>query len=393
MNLHNIEYKSMNNWKILFISAYFIFNFYDRNISSIFLILALIISIIDYKELVKTFKKYNRIVISIILFSVWIIAIGFYHNSPINEIDNYLRFLILIPLLSISIQKENLLRIIFFSSIFGLAHYVQSYAYDPLFSHRFSGTSSSAITYGNLSAVFLVLCVYFLSEKLSNKKKYYLVCSAAIFLFLFAATGTRGPIIGLFFSLLFLLYFHRKILLSVISISVFVVIFTIPNNLGDRIKMLSEINFTQELDDKFHSTSERMYYFSFGKSIIENNILFGVGPHNIEPQMHNTLISQKISNITPRDHLHNDYIDISAKFGLPSLFLLLLIYIVLMRLSHTSENRLTAIILIMLICSQLTQSQFAHHQAISFFILLLYLSINLIQNNKNSTTSNLYNQS
>ena len=27
-----------------------------------------------------------------------------------------------------------------------------------------------------------------------------------------------------------------------------------------------------------------------------------------------------------RDHLHNEYIDISAKFGLPSLFFLLLIY-------------------------------------------------------------------
>ena len=33
--------------------------------------------------------------------------------------------------------------------------------------------------------------------------------------------------------------------------------------------------------------------------------------------------------------------------------------------------------LIMLISSQLTQSQFAHHQAITFFIILAFLLINL----------------
>lgn len=382
MNLHNIEYKAINNWKLLFISAYFISNFYDRSVSNIFLILALIMSIIDYNDLVKAFKKYNRILISIIIFSLWIITIGFYHNSPISELDNYLRFLILVPLLSISIKKEDLLRIIFISSLFGLAHYVQSYMYDPLFSDRFTGTSSSAITYGNLSALLLVLCIYFLSEKLPIKKKYYLLCAATIFLLLFTATGTRGPIIGLFVSLIFLLYVRRQILLSIISISVFIIILTIPNNLGDRIKMLSEINFSQELDDKFHSTSERMYYLSFGKSIIESNVLYGVGPQNIEPQMHNALTSQNIANITPRDHLHNDFIDISAKFGLPSLIFLFLIYTVTLKSSHPSDEILTAIILIMLICSQLTQSQFAHHQAISFFILLLYLSINLMQDDK-----------
>ena len=78
-------------------------------------------------------------------------------------------------------------------------------------------------------------------------------------------------------------------------------------------------------------------------------------------------------NIKPRDHLHNEFLDISVKFGIPALILLLLIYFVLYKLSNKDNRVMMNLILIMLMSSQLTQSQFAHHQAITFFIVLAYL--------------------
>ncbi len=46
------------------------------------------------------------------------------------------------------------------------------------------------------------------------------------------------------------------------------------------------------------------------------------------------------------------------------------------------------IVVIMLVCPQLTQSQFAHNQAITFFIVLLYLEMNLKIGNKVNSVSN-----
>ena len=81
-------------------------------------------------------------------------------------------------------------------------------------------------------------------------------------------------------------------------------------------------------------------------------------------------------NIEARDHLHNEFLDISVKFGIPALILLLLIYFVLYKSSNKDNRVMMNLILIMLMSSQLTQSQFAHHQAITFFIVLAYLMIN-----------------
>ncbi len=89
------------------------------------------------------------------------------------------------------------------------------------------------------------------------------------------------------------------------------------------------------------------------------------------------LKSLKIESVEVRDHLHNEFLDISVKFGIFALILLLLIYFALFKSSY-KENQVTMnLILIMLMSSQLTQSQFAHHQAITFFIIAAYLVTDL----------------
>jgi len=70
------------------------------------------------------------------------------------------------------------------------------------------------------------------------------------------------------------------------------------------------------------------------------------------------------------------FLDISVKFGISALILLLLIYFVLYKSSDKDNRIMMSLILIMLMSSELTQSQFAHHQAITFFIVLAYLITN-----------------
>jgi len=70
------------------------------------------------------------------------------------------------------------------------------------------------------------------------------------------------------------------------------------------------------------------------------------------------------------------FLDISVKFGISALILLLLIYFVLYKSSDKDNRIMMNLILIMLMSSELTQSQFAHHQAITFFIVLAYLITN-----------------
>ena len=131
-----------------------------------------------------------------------------------------------------------------------------------------------------------------------------------------------------------------------------------------------------------------MERWGLGYDELKNNSLLGIGPQNLELRMSNYLNKNDISIIKPRDHLHNDFLDISVKFGIPALLLLLFVYLNMLKSYQPQCKFLGFIVMIMLFCSQLTQSQFAHNQAITFFIVLLYLVMNLkIDNSVNRVTN------
>ncbi len=71
-------------------------------------------------------------------------------------------------------------------------------------------------------------------------------------------------------------------------------------------------------------------------------------------------------------HLHNDFIDIAVKFGIPSLLFLLLIYFLLANKFIREKNKACLLILVMFIIAQMTQSHFTHNQSIVFFITILF---------------------
>ena len=68
------------------------------------------------------------------------------NSVPANEIDNYLRPFLLLPLLSIRFTNKDLMLIVY--CLFYLLHYL--FIFNDIDNIRYGGTSSSPITYANL---------------------------------------------------------------------------------------------------------------------------------------------------------------------------------------------------------------------------------------------------
>ena len=121
------------------------------------------------------------------------------------------------------------------------------------------------------------------------------------------------------------------------------------------------------------SIRQRFYYLYYGIDRLQDNYLIGIGPQNIIIDMKQSLEGKEKYGIFPKDHLHNEFLDISFKFGLMSLVLLFLIYLLIIKSKDIKQKVLLNIVMIMLISSQLTQSHLSHNQAITFFIVLIYI--------------------
>lgn len=357
---------------------YFIFNFIDRSISNIFLLVALVLCTINYKCLFEAIKANAQLVLSIIAFSLYITFSGYYHNSPINELDNYYRFFLLLPLLSLSLNEKYVVGAISICAATGLIHAIDVNAFfDDTF--RLHGTSNVVITYANMCATLLIICMYYIFYK--NNKSYLLIVSAFIFLTLLLLTETRGPFIGIILISIYLAFLLKRdtksrlsFLVPVALLTVFLVlVITIPNPLGDRFKDMGKISLFKPLETDSYYLRHRVYFVIYGIEEIQSNYFKGVGPQNVYNRMSQSLETKNIDKIIPANHLHNDFLDITVKFGITSLILLFLIYFCIIKTKNKEHKILLNILMIMLLSSQLTQSQFSHHQAITFFITLFYL--------------------
>ena len=110
------------------------------------LILCLFLCLIDYQKLLQVFEQNKSMIISVLLFSIWIAIVAYYHKAPLNELDNYYRFLLLLPILVINLPKNYLENILYLGAGFAIIHLLFNI---PLI-NRYQGTSSTAITYAYL---------------------------------------------------------------------------------------------------------------------------------------------------------------------------------------------------------------------------------------------------
>ena len=326
---------------VLFTFAlYFAFNHIERSISNIFLLLTLLLSLINYKILYEAMKANYKLVLSVIAFTLYISFVGYYHGSPASELDNYYRFFLLLPLLSISLNTKYMSYLLFICALAGIttALYVNAF-FDSTF--RFQGTSNTAITYGHMCGTLFMVCIYYLLYK--GNRSWLFIFSAIIFLTLLWVTETRGPIIGIiigFVYLAFKLKSHTGSKLSfkvpLIALTILLVsVVTIPNPFGERLKEMTNININEPLKTNSYYLKQRLFYNIYGFEEIKDNYFKGVGPQNVEKRMIQTLKDKNIDDIRPTDHLHNDYLDIILKFGVVSIVLLFLVYFFIVTVKNT----------------------------------------------------------
>lgn len=276
----------------------------------------------------------------------------------------------------INLKDDQMILMLNICAVGALGHLFSTYIDGDI--GRYQGTSSNAITYANLCALFFVICIYYYFIK--KHHSIYLLLSSLAFLSILVVTQTRGPLIGIIISLIYLIFLTQsKLLVTFISI-IFISLIFIPNFLTDRIKIIKHVTVESNIDPnnirlirESRSINERVFYLQYGLERLKNHFMLGIGPHHVDKEMLAYTKKNNI-NIKARDHLHIEFLDISVKFGIPALILLFLIYFVLYKSSDKDNRVMMNLILIMLMSSQLTQSQFAHHQAITFFIVLLFLN-------------------
>ena len=365
--------EKLNLIKQILALLFITFSFINRELSNLLLILTLLFCLIDYRNLALSFTKYIQLIYAIIFFTLWIFLSAYLNDTPIDELDNYSRLLLLTPLLSIDLSLNDFKKIIPVTAASSLYLLVYDYLY--LDSLRFEGTSSFYLTFANMIVVMLVLTIFTLiNSSSSNVHKVLLIISSIIFLITYVSSGARGPAIGLLVSLFLLIIWSKNIKL-LITIFLSLIVFTAYQNpLLDRMKNISNIDITNPSNNKDFSLRERITYIHFGVKSLKENYMFGIGPHNVESEMQEYISELKVK-AEGRDHLHNDFIDIAVKFGIPALLLLAVIYLQILKISNW--NQITSLLLVLLAMSQMAQSQFAHHQAITFFLFLIFVFKNV----------------
>ena len=366
----------------ILLSLYVALNFADRKIAYFFLIALLLKCIYNYFFISK--NKHSNIILAVGLFSAWISLSAYINNVPLHELDNYFRFLLLLPLLFINLKNTNLQGIIFFSFIFAGLNLIYTYSTSsPL---RYTGTSNNAITYASMCSVMILLCFYDLINK-KYKSSYLATYGVVIVFFTFCIvlTESRGPILGLIPSVLAMFIIYRNFrALPIIIISILLVSFT-NNPISERFERLSimkDISKDNINQIQYASMRERLIYNIYGLETLKENFIFGIGAQNVESDL-SDYVNKKQLNAFPRDHLHNDFLDISVKFGLPSLIFLILIYYFIIK-NNSKRERIGIIfsLILFLLISQLTQSQFAHSQITTIIITLMYVFSSYGKTNK-----------
>ena len=370
---------------------YVISNFLPFRTYNLFFIVVLLLSLPFISNKINNPIQYERVFIfSLPIFFLIILISAIYHNVEIHEIDNYSRFLICIPIYflfrSVGVSSSTLAYGIITASIFGGV--VSIHEYYNLNIERSGTISSVVITYGNLCMtmfIFLIVCLRFCDHLKINKKLIYLALIKSLIGWLF--TFTRGSLIGAALCFPFLLSnkfsenLKAKIIITLL-LSLTILVSPMSQRITSILNDVPNISYNQiEMDTINTSLKERIIYANVALDAIENYPLIGIGLDGFDDY------TKKIypnSNFNLTDHAHNDFLDIFAKvgiFGFISLLYLLLIsmYFFYIHYQINNENiKYYSAIGILTCTSQigfmLTQSQFAHHQATLFFIIILILA-------------------
>lgn len=368
-------------------SLFLVSNFINRELSYIFLLSLIFFSIIlCFKYKIKLTSKDNNIFIIILLFLSWLWLVAYFHDASLRYIDDYMRLIYLFPLFLVFSNckvnfEDEFIKIIKVSSICSILHYI--YAYYFIEYERYGGTSSIVITYSYMLATMMILSVYFFFKRLSKSTDYFLILSSLSFFLIYSQTGTKGLIPGIIICILLILYWFKpkKTIIFIIILPLAYIYYS--SDISQRMQQTLTFIDSYTTSDiktknskKFYrsdqSTYTRIKLIEYGIDIIREKPLVGLGPQKLEKDLYLKMKDYNMRTTIKFGHLHNDFIDIAVKFGIPSLLFLLLIYFLLANKFIREKNKACLLILVMFIIAQMTQSHFTHNQSIVFFITILF---------------------
>ena len=307
------------------------------NYIAIFIILTSFYFLVFYSK-----NNLSSIEILIMLSYLSIFLIPFFssliHETTFSEIDNYIRFILVIPvyltLREIEFSSSNFFNMINIASI--LIGMFALYCILVLNEYRVRGFTSTALIFGNISLLFSLFSFLSIRHYLNNNKNiiFPLVASGASF-FAWGATGSRGSIILiiLFIILLMTKPFRKVLNLSIKQIILVTLIaITIFINSVNLIRYNNAYESTQNyiMDNSEHywmhsdSIVPRINIWKGSVSIIKKNMIAGVGLNNFNSFLDKEI---KLNNIQPirkakdnptagMNHAHNQYLDIFVKTGI-----------------------------------------------------------------------------
>ena len=390
-----------------------------------FLLLALsLIYVFNYSS-----NKFTKIETLFLLSYFCIFIYPFIHSffitATLSEVDNYLRFLLAIPIYLLMREvKINTDAFIYFVNITALSlGFVAVYfsLVDDL--GRVRGFTSTTIIFGNISILFCILSYFSINYFRSNNLPYqYLPYLASLSSFLaWSYSGTRGSLLALVVLLIILILFNKsrtqffvqckKTSLIIIGSLMLVFIFS---NSYTRIIDAYETSYNYYSGNTQHdhpnkttlnSIIPRLSLWEGSRNIIYDNILLGVGLNNFNKELEKQINDKKINpirydygsgrsqervfNLTAGlNHAHNQYLDIFVKtgfLGFVTLLFFLTIHLVLFIKYYSQDNyniyaRFGIISIIMYILFMLTHTITSHHQSTLFMVMFMVILAGLCNN-------------
>ena len=382
------------------------------NIAALLLISLSIYYAIFYGK--KSFNRYEVILLfSYLLIFMYPFYTSLFHQSSLSELDNYLRFLVVIPVY-ITLRDINLKLKIFLLSISlatflaGLLAIIQ-YLYGIA---SVSVYSSSTSVFGSIILLFSLITImsipYFEKNKL---EQYFLYLSSTIGLMGWMLTGQRGLLMVLIFFILYLLFTKSKSLLwtnkkPLIFLSTFLIIFSFTSPLFDRMSNSIGSTYNFIVYDSKHDWKDkdsivpRISIWKASINIINENSFYGVGLDNFNENLERQISDKKIEPIrnsvvnksAGMNHAHNQYLDIYVKTGIFGLITLLIFIYGNIKYfknglnSDKSEDNLISLIglLSIYVFSTIMLFQtFLAHQQLTLFMCFILIIIGSIKSNLN----------
>ena len=393
---------------LFFITILITDNFY--NIVALLLVILSLYYTIFYAK--RSFHRYEIILISsYILILIYPFYNSLIHQSSLSEIDNYLRFLFVIPvyitLRDVNIELKIFLLSMGLASLLSGASAIFQYLY---ISGPVAGYSSSSSVFGTIILFFSLISM--MSTAYFNKHRffqYFLYISSSIGMVGWMLTGQRGLFLIIVFFILFLLFTKSKSLLwtnkkPLFLIPLILILFFFTTPLFNRITNIYEPTYNYITEDSGHHWSHedsiipRLSIWKASINMVKENNFYGIGLDNFNKKLEEQISDGKIDPIRKTienksagmNHAHNQYLDIYAKTGIFGLITLLIFIYAHIKYfknglnSDRSEDNLISLIGLLCIFNfsvvMFFQTFLAHQQLILFMCLML-ITISAIKSN------------